>query len=334
MGRPAPGSFIDGFTRQGQQAPNGESFALAPGESETVPIFLQNVELAPDGFPVEARRHVLKYIVVEGDTLFGIAARFGVSPDTIFWANTETLQDNINLLQVGMELYILPVDCVYHAADGEQTIAQIAAQYSVAPGDMLYSEYNQLSSYNSSYVPPTGLHIVIPGGRREYISWRAPIQTGTQSGSANPEGPVHPGSCRAHYTGTGGLGEYQHPLGDTAYRVTTGFAAWHPGVDFAGEYGTPIYASETGVVVFAGWHRDGYGELVILDHGEGWTTYYGHLSARYVGCGDQVTQGQVIGQMGMSGNATGVHLHFEIRDADSPLNPYDYIPIRDVRTSP
>jgi murein DD-endopeptidase MepM/ murein hydrolase activator NlpD len=130
------------------------------------------------------------------------------------------------------------------------------------------------------------------------------------------------------------MGAYQNPLGETAYRVTTGFAAWHPGVDFAGEYGTPIYASETGVVVFAGWHRDGYGELVILDHGDGWTTYYGHLSSRYVGCGDQVAQGQVIGQMGMSGNATGVHLHFEIRDADRALNPYDYIPIRDVRTGP
>ncbi len=301
-------------------------------DADLLPASLRGVELAADGFPVEPRQHVLKYTVVPGDTLFGIAGRFGIHPSTIFWANTETLQDNINLLHVGVELYILPVDGVYHSSDGSQTIAEIAAQYSVSPGDILYSPYNQLSAYDSSYVPPAGMHLVVPEGRREFISWQAPIHTGTQGGPANPEGSIHPGSCRAQYTGSGGMGLYENPLGSISYRVTTGFATWHPGVDMAADYGTPIHASETGVVVFAGWHRDGYGELIILDHGDGWTTYYGHLSARFVGCGDQVGKGQLIGQMGMSGNATGIHLHFEIRDADSPLNPYDYIQIRDTRS--
>jgi murein DD-endopeptidase MepM/ murein hydrolase activator NlpD len=295
-------------------------------------VFGSEVEIAADGFPVEARKHVIKYTVRAGDTVFGIADRFGISPDTIFWANTDTLKDNINLLFVDVQLYILPVDGVYHASDGEQPIAEIAAQYSVAPGDILYSEYNQLSEHDSTYIPPKGLHIVVPGGKRGYISWQSPIQTGTESGSANPEGTIHPGSCRAHYTGLGGEGSYINPLGDVTYRVTNGFAAWHPGVDLAADYGTPIYAAETGVVVFAGWHRQGYGELIILDHGDGWTTYYGHLSKRFVGCGDQITEGQIIGEMGSSGNATGVHLHFEIRNADSPQNPYDLIPIHDERS--
>jgi murein DD-endopeptidase MepM/ murein hydrolase activator NlpD len=99
----------------------------------------------------------------------------------------------------------------------------------------------------------------------------------------------------------------------------------------ATEHGTPIYAADTGVVVFAGWHREGYGELVIIDHGNGWTTYYGHNSKRFVGCGDQVTQGQVIAEMGMSGNATGVHLHFEIRLNDVTQNPADFIVLQDMR---
>ncbi len=309
----------------------GSQPADGPGDA---PARDTGVALAADGFPAAARQHVIKYTVQPGDSLFAIAEKFGVHPNTIFWANTETLQDNINLLLVGVELYILPVNGVYHLADGEQTIAEIAAAYGVAPGDILYSDFNQLSSYDSTFVPPSGLRIVVPGGRREYISWRAPIRTGTQSGSANPEGSIHPGSCRARYVGTGGSGQYLNPLGSVPYRLTNGFANWHPGVDMAADYGTPVYAAETGVVVFAGWHRDGYGELVILDHGAGWTTYYGHLSERFVGCGDQVSRGQYIGQMGMSGNATGIHLHFEIRDGDSPQNPYDFLQLNDSRSGP
>jgi murein DD-endopeptidase MepM/ murein hydrolase activator NlpD len=288
-------------------------------------------QLGPDGFPLEPRQHVLKYTVQPGDALFLVAQRFDVHPDTIFWANTETLQDNVHLLHVDVELYILPVNGVYHLSDGSMSVAEIAALYGVTAGDILYSEYNDLADYDSTYVPPAGLRIVVPGGRREYISWRAPIRTGTQSGSANPEGPIHPGSCREVYTGTGGSGSYINPLGETPYRVTNGFNPWHPGVDLAADWGTPIYAAETGVVVFAGWHRDGYGELIILDHGEGWTTYYAHLAKRFVGCGDQVSKGQYIAQMGMSGNATGVHVHFEMRENDVPQNPYQFISIRDVR---
>lgn len=318
-----------------QPAPEPVTALDAPqpstGRGQTLPT--RDDSLGPDGFPVEPRQHVLKYTVQPGDALFLIAQRFDLHPNTIFWANTETLQDNVHLLQVGVELYILPVNGVYHLSDGAMSIAEIAAMYGVTAGDILYSPYNELAEYDSTYKPPAGLRIVVPNGRREYISWQAPINTGTQSGSANPEGSLHPGSCRAFYTGTGGAGNYMNPLGQTPYRVTNGFGPWHPGVDFAADRDTPIYAAETGVVVFAGWHRDGYGELIIIDHGEGWTTYYGHLAKRFVGCGDQVSKGQYIAQMGMSGNASGIHLHFEIRENDLPLNPYSFIDIHDVRSS-
>ncbi len=318
-----------------QPTPTSEA-ALQQSAVEGTPV--QPVVVAPqesgaDGFPLVYRRHVLKYTVQPGDTLFAIAERFGIHPNTIFWANTETLQDDVNLLYAGTELYILPVDGVYHTANGSESIAAIAAQYGVAPGDILYSEFNALSTYDSSYVPPAGLRIVVPGGRREFISWRSPIRTGSETGRANPEGSLHPGSCRQIYSGAGGMGNYINPLGDIPYRITQDFAPWHPGVDLAADLNTPIYAAETGIVVFAGWHSGGYGELVILDHGNGWTTYYGHLAARYVDCGDQVAKGQHIGDMGMSGNASGIHLHFEIRQNDIAQNPARYIRLSDVRTA-
>lgn len=307
----------------------------ADGESDdpVVEPVLMGVELAADGFPVEPREHVRKYTVQAGDTLFGIAERFNLHPNTILWANTEVLQDNVHLLLIGVELYILPVNGVYHASTGEETIAEIASLYGVTAGDILYSPYNRLSDYDSTDKPAEGLRIVVPGGRRDFITWRAPIQTGLESGAANPEGDIHPGSCRVQYSGTGGTGVYENPLGSAAYRITNTFAGWHPGIDLAADRGTPIYASETGVVVFAGWHDGGYGELVILDHGEGWTTYYGHMSARYVGCGDQVSKGQFIGEMGMTGNATGIHLHWEIRENDIPLDPREFLELVDVRDS-
>ncbi len=311
-----------GLANDGASAPVEPAAENPPGSTE----------IGPDGFPVQARRHVYRYRVQQGDALVLIAERFGLSPNTIFWANTETLQDNVHLLRVGVELYILPVNGVYHLADGTQSIAEIAALYGVTPGDILYSEYNSLSEYSSSYRPPAGLHIVVPNGRREFISWQAPIRTGT-SGGANPEGTRHPGSCRETYVGSGGAGQYTNPLGSTPYRVTNVFEPYHPGVDMAADPNTPIYAADTGVVVFAGWHRDGYGELVIVDHGGGWTTYYAHLSQRYVDCGQQVTRGQYIGDMGLTGNATGIHLHFEIRENDVPQNPYLFMDIRDMRTT-
>ena len=320
-------------------APIVESLNLAtaipasPAESEQGVSVTGQVEVGPDGFPLQARPHVVKYVVQPGDSLFGIADRFGISPNTIFWANTEALQDNVYMLQVGTELYILPVDGVYHLSDGKQSVAEIASLYGVTAGDILYSEFNTLSDQDSTYTPPEGLRIVVPGGRRDYISWQAPIRTGTESGAVNPEGTLHPGSCHQTYSGTGGVGDYINPLGSVPYRVTQEFALWHPGVDLAAEPNTPIYAAETGVVVFAGWHRDGYGELVIIDHGDGWTTYYAHLANRFVGCGDQVTKGQIIGEMGMTGNATGVHLHFEIRDNDIPHDARDFIQFHDLRDS-
>jgi len=102
-------------------------------------------------------------------------------------------------------------------------------------------------------------------------------------------------------------------------------AAMHPGIDLAGSYGTPIYATADGVVTRAGWNNGGYGNMVELDHGRGIMTRYGHMSAVLVHTGDHVTRGQQIGRMGSTGRSTGNHLHYEVRIDGHPVNPIPFM---------
>jgi murein DD-endopeptidase MepM/ murein hydrolase activator NlpD len=102
-------------------------------------------------------------------------------------------------------------------------------------------------------------------------------------------------------------------------------AAMHPGIDLAGSYGTPIYATADGTVVRAGWNNGGYGNMVELDHGRGIMTRYGHMSAVLVHAGDHITRGQQIGRMGSTGRSTGNHLHYEVRIDGHPVNPIPFM---------
>ena len=102
-------------------------------------------------------------------------------------------------------------------------------------------------------------------------------------------------------------------------------AAMHPGIDLAGAYGTPIYATADGTVLRAGWNSGGYGNMVELDHGRGIVTRYGHMSAVLVHAGDRVTRGEQIGRMGSTGRSTGNHLHYEVRIDGHPVNPIPFM---------
>lgn len=102
-------------------------------------------------------------------------------------------------------------------------------------------------------------------------------------------------------------------------------AAMHPGIDLAGAYGTPIYATADGTVLRAGWNSGGYGNLVEIDHGRGITTRYGHMSAILVHPGDRITRGQQIGRMGSTGRSTGNHLHYEVRIDGRAVNPIPFM---------
>lgn len=130
--------------------------------------------------------------------------------------------------------------------------------------------------------------------------------------------------------GANGSGSFGWPLSsDDKGEITSRFGwrsrGWHSGVDIANPTGTIVYAAESGTVIQAGDRSDGYGNLVVIDHGDGVQTYYAHNSDIYVSEGDFVERGNSIAAIGMTGNTTGPHVHFEIRIDDTAVDPLDYI---------
>lgn len=269
--------------------------------------------------PDRPRTEVIGYTVSDGDTMFGIAERFGLSPETIAWSNDRSI---IGSLRPGREIFVPPVDGVYHRVIGSSTIAEIAASYGVTdPYLVIDSEYNDLFGVSPETVLPSGTYLFIPGGQAEQIAWTPVVER--EGGDASSSGgnfvsfaPGDPGSC-GRVANVGGS-FWARPI--DAYSITRGFTSWHTGIDLAANPGTPVMAANGGVVIFAGWNNWGYGNTIVLSHGP-FTTVYGHLSSINVGCGQVVSTGQVIGGVGNTGNSSGPHLHFEIRYLDTPQNP-------------
>jgi murein DD-endopeptidase MepM/ murein hydrolase activator NlpD len=323
------------FASSAQPSTGGASApaALMPDTAGFSPVDLIERQFVPfTTIPDRPRRSVIGYTIKPGDTLFGIAAEFGLKPETLFWSNKEILHDDVHLLLPGVTLVVLPSDGVYATADGEKTLDKIVADNNGDLAAVLASPYNELTGYTGADVPPWGMKIVIPGGSRELVSWPAPITivtvtnhttgvTTTVSGFMQGMG----GSCAVGIPGGGGTTAWTLPVQPGEYTVTTPFAPWHSGIDMAGVLGTTVTAADTGVVVFSGWNDWGYGNLVVLDHGNGWTTYYAHLNSRVVGCGDTVQRGSPIGSIGTTGHSTGPHLHFEMRWLNTPTNPALYL---------
>jgi murein DD-endopeptidase MepM/ murein hydrolase activator NlpD len=274
--------------------------------------------------PDRPRTTVLTYTVQEGDTVFGIAEQFSLKPETIFWGNAGTLHD-VHMLGVGMTLSILPTDGALQTTNGRQTIQSIANRYGVDPYDIIFSEYNDLGDANPNTAPPANTRLVIPGGVGEMPDM---IPRVTVEGSGAGGGAVRvtggPGSCGLVRVNTGGRGVFSLPI--TGYTFTQDFyPGIHYGVDLAAAVGTPVMAADSGTVVFAGWHNGGFGYLVVIDHGNGFQTYYGHLLRINVRCSAGVSAGQVIGAVGSTGNSSGPHLHFEMQQNGVPVNPHIHL---------
>lgn len=253
--------------------------------------------------PNRKRAEILSYIVEAGDTVSGIAVKFGLAPETITWANT-ALENNPDLLQTGEELVILPVDGVYHQVGNADTVESIAAAYQVDPSAIINFPLNVLDRDNPLIQP--GQWLLAPGGVKPYV----PRTVTAYSGPVPEDATV-------------GTGLFVWPTSGTIFQ---GYWSAHPAIDVAGWLGAPVLAADSGYVVFANWDGTGYGNAVVVNHGNGFQTLYAHLQGFNVAAGDNVAQGQQIATMGSTGNSTGPHTHFEVRQGTVQRNPLGFLP--------
>lgn len=275
--------------------------------------------------PSRPRVNVITYTVQTGDTLFLIAQNFGIKPATLLFGNYAALQDNPHLLKPKQVLNILPVDGAYYEWKEGDNLADVAASFNVDPQVILDYPGNSLdlttTDITGKGIQP-GSWLIIPGGTRPIRDWGPPAISRTNPAVARYYGE---GACGSVYSGAIGTGTFIWPTTDHSISGYAFDSSTHPAIDIGGAEGNPIYASDSGVVVFAGWSSYGYGYMIVIDHGNGWQSAYAHLSAVGVSCGQSVYQGGYIGAMGSTGNSSGPHLHFELSINGAKVNPLDYI---------
>ena len=252
--------------------------------------------------PVRPRRGVITYTVQAGDTAQSIAEAFGLQATTILWSNSD-IEDVPDLLRIGQEVVILPVDGVYHTVTEDDTLESIAEKYKAEVEAITSLSYNDLQP--PLFLIQEEMQLIVPGGTKPYVPKRVTSYTG----------PI-PTNAR-------GTGAFVWPVSG---QITQGYWWGHRAIDIGAPIGSAVLTSDGGFVSFVGWTDIGYGYLIIIDHANGYSSYYAHLSQMYVTLGQQVNRGQVIGAVGSTGNSTGPHLHLEIRYNGVQQNPFVYLP--------
>lgn len=271
----------------------GEAALVAPGPRSSE----DSIE------PVDNPRQTSIYVVRTGDTLSGVADRFGVSVDTIRWANDLSG----TTIQKGETLIILPINGVRHIVEEGDTLSGIAAYYGTDIERI--REYNNLQRGEALSI---GAIVDVPGGEVPEASQPepaqpAPVVTVAQAGQAVRDKNVAPSS-----------GYFIHPVpGSVITQRLHGYNA----IDMGAPMGSSVFAAASGTVktaVEGGWNG-GYGSFVVIEHENGSETLYSHFSSVIVSPGQWVVAGQVIGYVGSTGHSTGPHVHFEVRGAKNPF---------------
>lgn len=260
---------------------------------------------------------VRQYTVRGGDSVFGIAKSFSIKPETLLWANYDTLQDSPDSIRTGQVFNIPPTDGVYYKWQEGDSLESVADEFSASIEDILSWPGNSFDLSNPVIEPGTG--VMIPGGHREFVQWLIPSVATGKSGTAS----VGSAACASG------------PVGSTAFIWPTGnhwvsgneYWDGHLAIDIAAGEGAPVWAADAGTVTMAqgGWNY-GYGNVVMIDHGNGYITLYGHLSVISVVPCQGVAAGSPIGLAGNTGNSFGAHLHFEVRLNGGFINPWYVLP--------
>ncbi|OIO19164.1 MAG: hypothetical protein CO029_02685 [Candidatus Magasanikbacteria bacterium CG_4_9_14_0_2_um_filter_41_10] len=260
----------------------------------------------------ESRKSVIEYTVESGDTIGAIAEAFHISQATILWANDLTTR---SFIRPGDTLKILPTDGLIHTVARGDTVSSLANTYDTESSKII--AFNNLQKDGSDII--VGETLIIPDGIK-------PVPKSTYTvPQSRPYTPLtNVAAPPPSISAPAGSG-YLWPLG--AHVITQYYGFQHTGLDISGGgTGTPIYASRGGTVKISQCgYNGGYGCYIILDHGDGVNTLYGHASQLYVSAGETIIQGQTIAAMGNTGRSTGPHLHFEVRINGVRTNPLKYI---------
>ena len=247
----------------------------------------------------KVRDRAIEYVVKEGDTVGSISEKFGVSIDTVLWQNGLTSKDKI---KPGETLEVLPVSGISHKVKKGDTIYSIAKRYDVDAQPIVNFPFNTFTN-DETFELAIGQIIIVPDGIMPNVKAVAP-----RIKRITPDAGTVVAS-----------GQFVWPAGG---KISQYFAWYHKAIDIANKTAPNIVAADAGTILVAGWPDGyGYGNRVVIDHGNGYRTLYGHLSTSYVVAGQTVSRGVAIGKMGSSGRSTGVHLHFEVIRNGVYLNP-------------
>ncbi|PIZ98589.1 MAG: hypothetical protein COX77_04105 [Candidatus Komeilibacteria bacterium CG_4_10_14_0_2_um_filter_37_10] len=278
-----------------------ELSALTPDASALEALELPIISLAS-----AKRTSIAIYEVQTGDTLSGISNKFDLHLSTILWTNNLTAY---SMIKPGQKLKILPVDGLLYVVKKGDTLDKIAKTYQSNIDKIL--EFNRLQSIEQIAIAQ---ELIIPGGIKPTVY----MPPSTSRSIANVF--TTPSKTRK---GAESGGRFIWPT--SVRRITQYFRYRHPGLDIGNRVGEPIYAAESGKVEVAGWNRGGYGNYVIINHGNGIKTLYAHASKLYVRPGQTVARGEAIAAIGSTGRSTGPHLHFEVRTDNVRQNPLLYV---------
>jgi len=263
------------------------------------------------------RYQPVEYRVSRGDSIFAISESYKLKPETILWANYDVLQDDPHSLKPGQVLKIPPADGIYYQWKENDTLDSVATEFNANIDDILNYPGNDIDLTNPTIA--SGSWVMVPGGEREFVQWLVPTVATGASGTSSTSQSICPG-------GAVGSGGFTWPA-DNHFLSGNDYWSGHLGIDISAGEGQPVYAADSGVVTMAqGGYNYGYGNVIQIDHGNGYSTVYAHLSVIGVGQCASVSAGQWIGSSGNTGNSQGAHLHFEVRQNGGFINPWFVLP--------
>jgi len=289
----------------------------ALGGPEAFLFVKRNIKLKTSAPADKPRYKTVEYRVAKGDSIFAISEVYKLKPETILWANYDVLQDDPHSLKPGQTLKIPPTDGIYYQWKENDTLASVANEFKANVDEILSFPGNDIDLANP--VVSSGTWMMIPGGEREFVQWLVPTVATGSSGTSSTSQNACPG-------GAVGSGGFVWPA-DNHFLSGNDYWSGHLGIDIAAGEGASVYAADSGVVTMAqGGYNYGYGNVVQIDHGNGYSTIYAHLSVIGVSPCQSVGAGQWIGASGNTGNSQGAHLHFEVRQGGGFINPWFVLP--------